>query len=74
MKYAKALQLDYAILSDADKKVAKAYGVVHENRQVPERWTFYIGREGNILHIDKNVNPGSHGSDIAKKLKNLGVH
>ena len=74
LKYAEALQLDYPILSDPGKTVAEAYGVVHEKRQVPERWTFYIGQNGNILHIDKKVNAASHGADVAKTLKNLGVN
>ena len=72
-RYAKELKLDYAILSDPSQKVAKAYGVVHEGRNVPERWTFYIGKDGKLLHIDKKVKAGSHGTDIAAKLKELGV-
>jgi len=53
--------------------VAKSYGVVTESRKVPFRWTFYIGTDGKILHIDRKVNSGSHGKDIAAKLKELGV-
>ena len=44
-----------------------------EERQIPFRWTFYIGRDGEILFIDKNVNPDTHGEDVAKKLQELGV-
>jgi peroxiredoxin Q/BCP len=71
--FAESLQTDYAILSDADKKVAQAYGVVTPERQFPQRWTFYIGKDGKLLHIDKEVKPGTHGADIAAKLKELGV-
>ena len=71
--FAKSLELDYPILSDADKKVAEAYGVVTAERKVPFRWTFYIGKDGKILLIDKDVKPGNHGADIAAKLKELGV-
>lgn len=53
--------------------MAKSYGVVTESRNVPFRWTFYIGTDGKILHIDKKVNSGSAGADIAAKLKELGV-
>ena len=60
-------------MSDPDKQAAKAYGVVHEGREFPERWTFYIGEDGKILHVDKKVSVGSHGDDIAKRLKELGV-
>jgi peroxiredoxin Q/BCP len=52
---------------------AKAYGVVHEGREVPERWTFYIDKDGVVKFIDKKVSTKSHGEDIAKKLEELGV-
>ena len=72
-KYAEALKLDYPILSDPSKDVASAYGVVHEGRAVPERWTFFIGKDGKILHIEKKVNSAAHGKQIAEKLEELGV-
>ena len=53
--------------------MAEKYGVVTADRQNPFRWTFYIGRDGNILFIDKNVSPDTHGEDVAKKLQELGV-
>lgn len=72
-EFATELGLDYPILSDPSKKVAEAYGVVHEGRAVPERWTFYIGTDGNILFVDKENNTDGHGEEIAAKLKELGV-
>lgn len=72
-KFAKSLDLDYPILSDPQRKVARAYNVVTDKRKFPFRWTFYIGGDGKILHIDKNVNSTNHGKDVAKKLKELGV-
>ena len=65
--------MDYPILSDPDKLTARAYGVVTDKRSVPFRWTFYIGKDGKILAIDKSVKTGSHGKDIAARLKELGV-
>jgi peroxiredoxin Q/BCP len=72
-KFAQSLNLDYPILSDPDRKTAEAFGVVNATRPNPQRWTFYIGKDGKILHIDKAVNTGNHGTDIANKLKELGV-
>lgn len=72
-RFAESLELDYPILSDPDKKTAEAYGVVTSERQLPFRWTFYIGKDGKILAIDKSVKTGSHGEDVAAKLKALGV-
>jgi len=71
--YAAALKLDYPILSDPTKQVARAYGVVTAQRTVPFRWTFIIGSDGKILHIDKQVNAGNHGQDLAKKLTELEI-
>jgi peroxiredoxin Q/BCP len=71
--FAEKLGVDYPILSDADSSVAKAYGVFLPDRKAAARWTFYIGADGKILHIDKTVKTESHGSDVATKLGELGV-
>ena len=71
--FAESLGVDYPILSDASKEVAKAYGVVTPERNSPFRWTFYIGKDGKILFIDKEVKAAEHGAHIAAKLMELGV-
>ena len=71
--FAKKLELDYPILSNPDRDVAEAYGVVTGGKGYPKRWTFFIGVDGKILHIDKEVKTESHGADCAAKLKELGV-
>jgi thioredoxin-dependent peroxiredoxin len=43
------------------------------DRQMAARWTFYIGPDGRILYIDKDVKPSSHGEDVAARLAALGV-
>jgi peroxiredoxin Q/BCP len=72
-KFGESLELDYPILSDPTKNVAKEYGVLNEARGLANRWTFYIGKDGKILHIDKKVDTKSHGKDIGAKLKELDV-
>lgn len=71
--FAESMGVDYPILSDESKETARAYGVVTDERVIPFRWTFYIGKDGTILFVDKNVNPGSHGADVVSKLNELGV-
>ncbi|KAF0177928.1 MAG: alkyl hydroperoxide reductase [Limisphaerales bacterium] len=70
--FAKSLALDYAILSDPKKEFAGALGVLNE-RGMAARWTYYIGKDGNILHVDKAVKPATAATDIAAKLKELGI-
>ena len=72
-KFAESLNLDYPILSDPEKEVARAYGVVTGDKAYASRWTFYIGRDGKILYIDKQVSPASHGRDVVERLKALGI-
>jgi peroxiredoxin Q/BCP len=70
-KFAEHVEADYPILSDPEKKVAAAYGVVNETRPLAARWTFYIGPDGRILDIDPKVSPKTAGEDVVRKLEAL---
>ena len=72
-KFAESLDLDYPILSDPGKDIAKAYGVVVGDKPYASRWTFYIGKDGKILYIDKEVKPAAHGQDVLDRLRTLGL-
>lgn len=58
-------------MSDPGKATARAYGVVHQNRSLPERWTFYIGKDGKILYVDRQVRASTAAEDVVSKLKEL---
>jgi peroxiredoxin Q/BCP len=65
-------EADFPMLSDADKAVAKAYGVLNE-RGIASRWTFYVDRNGRIAAIDKMVRPETSAEDMIAKLGELKV-
>jgi peroxiredoxin Q/BCP len=69
-KFAESLGIDYPILSDPTKEVAKAYGVLGFTGW-PNRWTFYIGADGRILDVDKKVSASTHGVDLVRRLEEL---
>ena len=71
-QFAQSLGLDYPILSDSDKTVARSYGVLGATG-FPARWTFYISKDGRIRDVDRDVHPRSHGPDVAKRLAALSV-
>ena len=71
--FAESLSADFPILSDPDRLVAKAYGVIAEGGQYASRWTFYIGPDGKILYVDRQVKAASHGEEVASRLAALGV-
>lgn len=71
-QFAAHVEADYPILADPSKATARAYGVLGRFG-VASRWTFYIGLDGRILHIDKSVKVSSAGTDVAATLAELGV-
>jgi peroxiredoxin Q/BCP len=72
-RFAESTEADFTLLSDPSKETASAYGVIAPGRQFASRWTFYIGPDGKILYIEKEVRPGTAGEDMAAKLAELGV-
>jgi peroxiredoxin Q/BCP len=60
------------VLSDPSRDVARAYGVLSPSGFASRR-TVYIGIDGRILAVDKNVTASSHGADVVAKLKTLGI-
>jgi peroxiredoxin Q/BCP len=69
-RFAESLGLDYPILSDPTRQVARAYGVLAPSGYA-SRWTFYIDARGTIRDIDKKVNASTHGADILARLTSL---
>ncbi|NTS75522.1 redoxin domain-containing protein [Catenovulum sp. SM1970] len=72
MEFAEETDADFPMLSDPSKKAAEAYGVLNF-LGVAKRWTFYIGKNGQILQIDKDIQPKTAAPDIAKNLAKLKV-
>jgi peroxiredoxin Q/BCP len=72
-KFGAEYKADFPLLSDPDKKVAAAYGVLNPERGIASRWTFYIGKDGRILAIDKAVKPETSAEDMVAKLRELKV-
>jgi peroxiredoxin Q/BCP len=71
--FAQSLGVDYPLLSDPTRNVAQAYGVADADQSYASRWTFYIGLDGRILHIDKRVSPTTHGQAVAARLAEMGA-
>jgi peroxiredoxin Q/BCP len=61
------------LLSDENGDVARAYGTFDEEQGVASRWTFFIGSNGRILYVDRDISPTSHGGDILARVQELGM-
>jgi peroxiredoxin Q/BCP len=74
-KFAAEHKADFPLLSDPNKDVAKAYGVLGAAGTAPvaSRWTFYIDKDGKISFIDKAVRVNTSAEDMVAKLGELKV-
>ncbi len=70
--FAEKNEATFPILADPTKDTARAYGVLSA-MGFAKRWTFYIDPQGQILKIDKDVNPRSAGENLVANLQALGV-
>ena len=70
--FAEALDANFPLLSDPGKQVARAYGVVGVVPLFAKRRTFYIDPQGVIRHVEKDVDPATHGAQITRTLAELG--
>ena len=78
--FAEKEHADFPILSDPEKTVANAYGVMAQPTAAQpapplfaRRWTFYIGPDGTIKEIDKAPGTRDAGANVIAKLQALGV-
>lgn len=78
--FAEKEQADFTLLSDQSKSVATAYGVLTppnpdrpDQERVARRWTFYIGPDGKILYVEKQVHAAQAGEQVVAELKQLGI-
>ena len=72
-EFAQSLDADFPLLSNPGKDVARAYGVLNEERGFANRWTYIIGPDGAVLKVDKEVTPTTSGADLVADLTELGV-
>lgn len=73
--FAKKESADFPLLADPTKATATKYGVLRgaPPDAVANRWTFYIGADGKIQAIDKQIVPAKAGEGVVAKLKELNV-
>jgi peroxiredoxin Q/BCP len=65
-KFSQKHKLPFPLASDADKKVAKAFGV--DGLMFAKRATFIVGKDGVILWANPAVDPSAHGQELQDAL------
>ncbi|MBC8045032.1 MAG: thioredoxin-dependent thiol peroxidase [Rhizobacter sp.] len=67
-KFRQKEKLNFTLLSDTDKKVSKAYGVL-TGMGYADRITFIIDKDGRIKKIYPKVDPSSHIAEVLAAVK-----
>jgi thioredoxin-dependent peroxiredoxin len=64
-------ELNFTLLADTDGKIADAYGVRMEGKNMAKRVSFLIGTDGKIVHITDTGNPDTHFSEMQAAIAGL---
>jgi len=64
-------KLNFHLLSDADGKIADAYGVQVVGRKMARRVSFLIGLDGKIVHVTDSGNPDVHFNEMKDAIAGL---
>ena len=70
-KFSEKYNLPFDILSDKNKEVAKAYGVLGIAGLAARRVTFIIDKNGEIARIFPKVDVKQHSEEVLKALEEL---
>lgn len=70
-KFTEKHDLNINLLSDKNKIICSACGVVGMSGRSAKRTTFLLDREGRIVHIWDKVSVKGHAEDVIGKIKEL---
>ena len=67
-KFCEKEELNFALVADSDKKVAKTYGVL-STAGFASRTTFVIDKKGVVRKVYKVSNAADHPEEVLKYVK-----
>jgi peroxiredoxin Q/BCP len=70
-KFADKYTLPFPLISDQEKRIAKAYGVLRDIGLSANRVTFIIDTKGKVVKIFPKVDVGKHTEEVVAALKEL---
>jgi len=70
-RFAKKYGLPFPLISDKDKRIASAYGVLRDIGVATNRVTFIIDKNGKVAKIFPKVDVSKHTEEVVAVLKEL---
>ena len=71
--FARELKLPFPVVSDANRQIALAYGVVQNATEAPSRVSVLVDKNGIVRWIDTDVHVQTHGADVLAVIGKLGL-
>jgi peroxiredoxin Q/BCP len=66
--FTKKENLNFPLLVDKDSAICHAYGVPIDFEKYPARWTFLIGKNGEIVQTYHEVHPKEHSVELLRDI------
>jgi thioredoxin-dependent peroxiredoxin len=70
-KFIEKHNLNFRLLADTEGKIADAYGVRAQGRNVARRASFLIGLDGRIAHVTDTPSADTHLSEMQEAVQKL---
>jgi peroxiredoxin Q/BCP len=70
-RFASKYGLSFPLISDKEKRVAKAYGVLKDTGSSTNRVTFIIDKTGRVAKVFPKVDVTKHTEEVVSALKEL---
>ncbi len=70
-RFTKKYGLPFPLISDKEKRIAKAYGVLKDTGLSTNRVTFIIDKNGKVAKIFPKVDASKHTEEVVAALKDI---
>jgi len=70
--YARSLGLSFPILADPTRTTAIRWGAVGSGREIPQRWAYFVDRNGRIASVRTDLEAEKAGPKIVERARELG--
>jgi len=68
-KFTDKHKLNFPLLADTEKKVAKEYGALNPKGTAAARYTFVIDKKGTLRKVYTSVTPVKHPDEVLEFIK-----
>lgn len=65
-------KIQFPLLADPTRTAAIQWTTVHQNREIPERWAFFINKNGKIQAVETELESAKAGEILKNTVQKLG--